>query len=198
MTLPFKPDPAARARLTEIADAGIRHAAGDGARPMVDPEAEPAPLDRPGASFVTLKREGELRGCIGSLEARRPLAEDVLHNAVAAATRDPRFAPLDAGELEGLAYSVTLLGPSEPLEADHRDTLLQALRPREDGLILQAGPRRATFLPAVWASLPDPEAFVDALLRKAGLPRHPWPEGLQAWRYGSLEFPGRMDTRNDS
>ncbi|WP_028491706.1 AmmeMemoRadiSam system protein A [Thioalkalivibrio sp. ALE19] len=198
MTVPFEPDTPARERLTGLARDAIRHAAGDGPAPELLAKAEPAPLNAPGASFVTLKCGGELRGCIGSLEARRPLAEDVLHNAVAAATRDPRFPPLTAPELAGLEYSVTLLGPSEPLEATSRHTLLDRLRPREDGLILQAGPRRATFLPAVWESLPDPEAFVDALLRKAGLPRHPWPEGLQAWRYGSLEFPGRMDTRNDS
>lgn len=191
-------DPATRARLTGLARDAIRHAAGDGPAPQVRGETEPAPLNTPGASFVTLKRNGDLRGCIGSLEPRRPLIEDVLHNAVAAATRDPRFPPLTTDELPGLDYSVTLLGPSESVEADDRDALLTRLQPGQDGLILQAGPRRATFLPAVWESLPDPEAFVDALLRKAGLPCHPWPEGLQAWRYGSLELPGRMDARSAS
>lgn len=184
--------PAARERLLELAAQAIRYAAKDVPAPALVTAEEPAPLPQPGASFVTLKRDQELRGCIGTLEAHRPLAVDVVHNAEAAALHDPRFAPLRAEELFGLTYSVTLLTPSLPLHAPSRELLLEQLEPHQDGLVIAAGGRRATFLPAVWEQLPDPESFLDALLRKAGLPSHIWPEGLQAWRYASVEFAGGL------
>jgi len=122
------------------------------------------------ASFVTLTQGGELRGCIGSLEAHRPLGEDVSHNARAAAFSDPRFAPLTADELARTRIEVSLLStPKQLAFADHAD-LIAKLRPREDGLILECGGARGTFLPQVWDSLPDPEQFVAELKRKAGLP----------------------------
>lgn len=184
--------PAARERLLELAAQAIRCATGDVPAPAIVTAEEPAPLREPGASFVTLKRDQQLRGCIGTLEAHRPLAVDVLHNAEAAALHDPRFEPLRAQELIGLTYSVTLLTPSQPLHAPSRDSLLEQLEPHRDGLIITARGRRATFLPAVWEQLPDPETFLDALLRKAGLPSHIWPQGLQAWRYASVEFAGGL------
>ncbi|WP_018950362.1 AmmeMemoRadiSam system protein A [Thioalkalivibrio sp. ALMg11] len=182
----------ARDRLLELAADAIRRAAHETPASTIALEQEPAPLPAPGASFVTLKRGDALRGCIGTLEAHRPLATDVLHNARAAALNDPRFPPLRATELAGLAYSVTLLTASRPMEAAHREGLLDQLQPGRDGLVIQAGARRATFLPAVWDQLPDPEAFLDALLHKAGLAPGRWPDGLQAWRYGSREFAGEL------
>ncbi|WP_024326161.1 AmmeMemoRadiSam system protein A [Thioalkalivibrio sp. AKL19] len=182
----------ARERLLELAAEAIRWAAHDTPADTIALAQEPNPLPEPGACFVTLKRGDALRGCIGTLEAHRPLAADVLHNARAAALNDPRFPPLRAPELAGLDYSVTLLTASRPIEADHREALLDQLQPGRDGLVIQAGARRATFLPAVWEQLPDPDAFLDALLQKAGLPRGSWPEELQAWRYGSLEVAGEL------
>ncbi|WP_017941635.1 MULTISPECIES: AmmeMemoRadiSam system protein A [unclassified Thioalkalivibrio] len=182
----------ARDRLLELAADAIRRAAHNGPAETIAPERELHPLPDPGASFVTLKQGDSLRGCIGTLEAHRPLAADVLHNARAAALDDPRFPPLRAAELDGLAYSVTLLSPARPIEAHHRTALLDQLQPGQDGLVIQAGARRATFLPAVWEHLPDPEAFLDALLQKAGLAHGGWPEGLQVWRYGTREFAGGL------
>ncbi len=121
------------------------------------------------ATFVTLTQNGGLRGCIGSLEAHRPLGEDVSHNARAAAFSDPRFAPLAAEELAKTRVEVSLLStPKQLAFADHADLIAQ-LHPGEDGLILECAGARGTFLPQVWESLPDPEQFVAQLKRKAGL-----------------------------
>jgi MEMO1 family protein len=122
------------------------------------------------ASFVTLTQNGNLRGCIGSLEAHRPLGEDVTHNARAAAFSDPRFAPLTRAELAHTRIEVSVLSAPKLLGfAGHAD-LIGQLRPGEDGLILECGSARGTFLPQVWESLPDPEQFVAQLKLKAGLP----------------------------
>ncbi|XVX20092.1 AmmeMemoRadiSam system protein A [Actinomycetota bacterium] len=126
-------------------------------------------LDEPGATFVTLTRDEHLRGCIGSLQARRSLREDVRDNAVAAATRDPRFPPLHAGELDGIRVEVSVLSPAVPLEAETEDQAVRALHPGVDGVVLQSGSHRATYLPQVWRQLPDPRDFLRSLRRKAGL-----------------------------
>jgi AmmeMemoRadiSam system protein B/AmmeMemoRadiSam system protein A len=121
------------------------------------------------ATFVTLTQNGKLRGCIGSLEAQRPLGEDVRHNARAAALSDPRFPPLTSEELASTRIEVSLLSTPQQLAfADHGDLIAQ-LRPGEDGLILECGEASGTFLPQVWENLPDPEQFVAELKRKAGL-----------------------------
>jgi AmmeMemoRadiSam system protein A len=126
-------------------------------------------LDRPGATFVTLRRHGELRGCIGSLEAERPLRADVAANARAAALRDPRFEPLTEGELEGLSIEVSLLSPPQPLAFRDEDDLVRQLEATRDGVLLEDGHRRATFLPQVWEQLPDAREFLRHLKSKAGL-----------------------------
>ncbi len=159
-------------------------------------EKVPACLDAPwlhqaGATFVTVKKNGELRGCIGSLQAGRPLAEDVAQNALGAAFGDPRFPALAAEEWPHCALEVSLLCTPRPLRfADEADLIAQ-IRPGEDGLILEAQGRRGTFLPQVWESIPDPRAFLRELVKKAGLP----PDtplarcGLQ--RYRIVKFDGR-------
>lgn len=156
----------------------------------LDLDRLPAALARPGAAFVTLERRGELRGCIGTLEAHRPLAEDVVENACAAAFRDPRFAPLTADELDGLDLSVSVLGAPVALPAASEAELLAALEPGVDGLIVEDGYHRATFLPAVWESLPEPRDFLAHLWRKAGLPRGHWSPTLTCRRYRVASFRG--------
>ena len=140
------------------------------------------------ASFVTLTQNGGLRGCIGSLEAHRPLGEDVSHNARAAALSDPRFAPLAREELAATRVEVSILATPKLLAfADHADLIAQ-LRPGEDGLILECGGARGTFLPQVWESLPDPEQFVAELKRKAGLEPGVSTAKCRIQRYGVLKW----------
>ncbi|KAB2921009.1 MAG: AmmeMemoRadiSam system protein A [Dechloromonas sp.] len=138
------------------------------------PVDESAQLQEWAATFVTLTRHGELRGCIGSLEAWRPLAEDVRSNALAAAFRDPRFPPLSAAELPHTRIEVSLLTPAEALSCRDEADALSKLRPHIDGVILSAGRHRATFLPQVWEQLPDPALFLAQLKRKAGLAASYW------------------------
>jgi AmmeMemoRadiSam system protein A len=162
-----------RARLTgELADGRVPRAAA---------------LRRHGSSFVTLECAGMLRGCIGTLEAVRPLYRDVARNATRAMT-DPRMDPLVATEWPELAVSVAVLGPSEPLSARRLTDLLKQLRPHVDGLIVSAGRRQATFLPAVWKKLPEPADFVAALLVKGGWAPDRLPAGASMRRYTTSEF----------
>jgi AmmeMemoRadiSam system protein B/AmmeMemoRadiSam system protein A len=140
-------------------------------------------LDAPGATFVTLRRHGELRGCIGSLQPERPLREDVARNARAAALRDPRFAPLSGAELDGLSIEVSLLSAAQPLHFDDEADLLRQLAAERGGVVLEAGPRRSTFLPQVWEELPDPAEFLRHLKAKAGLAPDYWADDLRVSRY---------------
>ncbi len=152
------------------------------------PLAEHAALDEPGATFVTLKLDAELRGCIGSLEAHRPLREDVRVNALGAAFRDPRFAPLSVREFARTRVEVSLLSPLEPLAFSCEEELLALLRPGVDGLVFRYGHHRSTFLPQVWETLPAPRDFLEHLKRKAGLPFGFWSPEVQAWRYGVAKW----------
>lgn len=140
-------------------------------------------LDEPGATFVTLTCGGGLRGCIGTLEAHRALGDDVRHNALGAAFRDPRFTPLTLREWAQVRIEVSLLGPIEPMEYGDEADLLAQLRPGTDGVVLAYGERRSTFLPQVWESLPEPSAFLGYLKRKAGLPADFWHAALRVARY---------------
>jgi AmmeMemoRadiSam system protein A len=151
-------------------------------------EADHVLLSQPGATFVTLKRAGELRGCIGSLRPMRPLGLDVRANAIAAAFGDPRFPPLAKYELEEVVVEVSLLTADEPIDVVDEDDLVARLRPGLDGLILGYGHRRATFLPQVWDALPDPREFLAALKRKAGLPEDFWSPQMNVSRYGVTKW----------
>jgi AmmeMemoRadiSam system protein A len=169
--------------LVRLARSSIEHGLAHGRPLAVEPAAHEPGLREPAASFVTLERRSMLRGCIGTLEAHRPLVVDVAENAYAAAFRDPRFAPLARLELADLEVHVALLSPLERLAVASEAELLARLRPGIDGLVLRVGEHRATFLPAVWEDLPDPAAFLRALLRKAELPEADWPGGAEVWRY---------------
>jgi len=140
-------------------------------------------LAEPGATFVTLTRQGELRGCIGTLEAHRPLGIDVRENAVAAAFRDPRFMPLSQTEFDEIRVEVSLLSPTEPLAVADEAAALAALRPHVDGVVFEYGHYRSTFLPQVWEQLPKPAEFLAHLKRKAGLPADFWAKQVKLSRY---------------
>src|SRR5437764_6278800 len=127
-------------------------------------------LRHEGATFVTLTKDGALRGCIGSLEASRPLGTDVAENAIAAAFRDPRFPPVMPDEWPSVRLEISLLSPPKPMRFADEHDLLEQLRPGEDGVILECDGRRATYLPQVWESIPDKRLFMRELTRKAGLP----------------------------
>lgn len=139
---------------------------------------EPA-LRARGATFVTLRSGGRLRGCVGSLEPRWPRYQDVIHNA-GAAMRDPRLPAVTTADWPELEVHVSVLSPAEPVPATTRDQLLATLQPGTDGLVLAAAGRRVTFLPAVWEQLTTGERFVAALLTKGGWPASAWPAGLSA------------------
>lgn len=154
----------------------------------------PAWLDERGAAFVTLHVPGPggrpaLRGCIGTLDAYRSLRQDVEANARAAAFRDPRFPPLTAPELLDLEIEVSVLSEPEPVPFASRADLVTRLRPGLDGLILEYGGRRGTYLPQVWEQLPDPADFLACLVRKAGLPQGFWSDDVKIWRYGVTAYP---------
>ena len=140
------------------------------------------------ASFVTLHAEEKLRGCIGSLEPRTSLAEDVSFNAYAAAFRDTRFQPLQADELDTLSLEISVLSSPEMLDFDSESSLLEVVRPGIDGLILQDHDFRSTFLPSVWKSLPDPARFLGHLKLKAGLATDYWSASIRVWRYTTESF----------
>jgi len=127
-------------------------------------------LRQAGATFVTLTRDGALRGCIGSLQAERPLGTDVAENAIAAAFRDPRFPAVTPAEWPGVRLEVSLLSAAKPMRFADEEDLLAQLRPGEDGVILEHEGRRATYLPQVWESINDKRQFLRELARKAGLP----------------------------
>jgi len=135
------------------------------------------------ATFVTLKIHDDLRGCIGTLQAFRPLVEDVSHNAYAAAFHDPRFPRLIAKEYERLHYHISILSTPEPVKFIDEQDLLTQLRPGVDGLVLEDGYYRGTFLPQVWESLPDPKHFLRHLKQKAGLPPDYWSKTIKLQRY---------------
>lgn len=140
-------------------------------------------LSQPGASFVTLTQWGELRGCIGSLQACDPLIEDVSNNAVSAALYDPRFMPLTADELDTVSVEVSLLSELQPIDFVSEADVLVQLRPDIDGVVFEYGPYRSTFLPQVWESLPQPRQFLAKLKSKAKLSEDFWAEDIKLSRY---------------
>jgi AmmeMemoRadiSam system protein A len=140
-------------------------------------------LEQPRAVFVTLKLEGELRGCIGQLVARLPLFEAVREAAHGAAFTDPRFSPLEQEELVRLRIDVSVLSALEPLEVRDEEELLAKLRPGVDGVVLSHEFRSGLFIPEMWKQLPEPREFVTLLKRKAGFPRHVWLPGTKVHRF---------------
>jgi uncharacterized protein len=149
-----------------------------------------ASLLQSGACFVTLHLSGELRGCIGSLEAHRPLVYDVINNALASAFEDTRFYPLTPSELARVKISISYLTPAKPLIVKDADDLLAKIKPHRTGLILEKGWARATFLPAVWDEIATKEEFLSHLCMKAGLGAEAWKntQGMKFQTYEADEF----------
>jgi len=135
------------------------------------------------ATFITLEKNKQLRGCIGMLKAVLPLAEDVCENAFSAAFKDSRFPPLIQSELENIDIHISILSPSVEIEFSSEQDLVSKIQPDIDGLILESGYRRGTFLPSVWQSIHTPVKFLQHLKQKAGLDKHFWSDQIRVYRY---------------
>jgi AmmeMemoRadiSam system protein A len=140
------------------------------------------------ASFVTLHKNGELRGCIGTLEAHQPLINDIAEHAYSAAFQDPRFPALQDNEYSQLDIAISVLGKPELMSFESEEDLLQQIRPNIDGLIIEHGYNRGTFLPSVWEQLPDKKEFLNHLKMKAGLPKDWWDNAVKISRYETFSF----------
>lgn len=178
-----------RQTLLDVARRSIRHGLEQGGPLKVLPSDFPAALQAHRACFVTLDLDGQLRGCIGSLQASEPLVANAARNAHAAAFSDPRFPPVRADEEPRLELHISILSPPQPMTVTSQDDLLRQLRPGLDGLILTDGWHRGTFLPAVWKDLPDPSQFLAHLKLKAGLPVDYWSPSLRFHRYTCESVP---------
>lgn len=174
--------------LLATARESIAHGLRSGTPLRVDVSAYDPELQVERATFVTLNKFGELRGCIGHLEAIQPLIADVAENAFNAAFRDPRFQPVSASEFGDLEIHISVLSPPEPMIFTSEADLLRQIRPGIDGLILEDGAYRGTFLPSVWEQLPDPAQFLAHLKMKAGLPPNYWSDTLKVSRYTTESF----------
>lgn len=180
--------PALRDELLQLARDSIAWGLENGRPIDTDPECYRPVLRQHRATFVTLKIAGALRGCIGSLAARKPLVVDVADNAFAAAFRDPRFPAVTSDELADLKLTIAILSPPVRVHCENEAELLDTLRPGRDGLILSSGPHRGTFLPSVWESLPDPRDFLAHLKSKAGIRQDDWPSDIIVERYSTETF----------
>jgi len=155
----------------------------------VRPTDYPEPLQTKRATFVTLHVDAQLRGCIGTIEAHQALVQDVASNAYSAAFRDTRFSVLTWAEYKRLDIHISVLSLPEPLHFSSEEELLAQLQPRVDGLIIEEGFRRGTFLPSVWEQLPDPREFLRQLKCKAGLPADHWSNHIRVQRYTTESIP---------
>jgi AmmeMemoRadiSam system protein A len=145
--------------------------------PELDISSIPPNLLEHGATFVTLMKNEELRGCIGSLEAKRPLAEDVRIHAMAAALEDYRFPPVTQQEIPGISIEISRLTAPQRINYRDVDELVKQINPGVDGVVIKKGIRRATFLPQVWEKVPDIEIFMGMLCRKMGAESGYWQSG---------------------
>ena len=177
-----------RLTLLQTARASIRTGLLEGYPLHVEPGGYEPALQARRATFVTLNEYGELRGCIGHLEAIQPLIKDVADNAFSAAFQDNRFPPLQKDEFDQIDIHISVLSLPQPLSFSSEQDLLQQIRPGVDGLILQDGYYRGTFLPSVWEQLPTREEFLAHLKIKAGLPANYWSDSIQVSRYTTESF----------
>lgn len=181
-------DPSQRLTLLRLARQSIAYGLDRGRSLPVDLSDYSGALTEERAAFVTLHTKRALRGCIGHLQAIQSLVQDVSENAFAAAFRDPRFPPLTRSELVETEISISVLTPPQLLSFTSEEELLQIIEPDRDGLILEAGAARGTFLPTVWENLPDPRDFLRHLKTKAGLPPDHWSDDIRISRYHTESF----------
>ena len=175
-------------QLLDIARRSIEHGFSSG-RPL-EPELEPLAenLRQPAAVFITLTRNGDLRGCIGSLQAIDALAVAVANSAFNASFRDRRFSSIEAAELDEIDIEIAVLSPLEPIAVDSRQALLEILQPGVDGLLMEDHGYRSTFLPKVWEKVASPDEFLEQLMIKAGLPPGYWSDSIRFQRYHCHSF----------
>jgi hypothetical protein len=187
--MPDRLTDAERALLLKLARQALEAAVRGESPPPLKLGDLPARLQEPGATFVTLTRHGDLRGCIGALEAYQPLAEDVREHAIAAALEDYRFPPVQPHELAEIHIEISRLTPPKPLDYDQPAALPGLLHPGQDGVILRDGWRRATFLPQVWEKIPEAELFLGYLCQKMGVAMDTWRrKKLDVLTYAVEEF----------
>ena len=175
--------------LLDIARQSIQQGIDTGEPLAIDASQYSDSLQQTAATFITLNINQQLRGCIGTLEAYQPLVNDVAEHAYAAAFKDPRFTPLSASEAPQLDIHISILTPAEAMSFSSQQDLIEQLRPGEDGLILESGYNRGTFLPSVWESLPSPRDFLHHLKLKAGLPGDFWSDDIKISRYKTVVIP---------
>lgn len=173
--------------LFELADFGVREGLAGRMPPVIDPASLDPALRRPIGVFVTIEVAGELNGCIGTVEAVQPVGAAVPRLAWAAAFDDPRLPALNAEEYPDAELKLSLMSPLTEIPAASEAEVVATLRSGVDGLVLRHGGATATFLPAVWAKVADPQDFVRRLELKAGLRPGRWPAGMRAWRYDAAE-----------
>jgi AmmeMemoRadiSam system protein A len=169
--------------LIELARESIQIGLQNSCALKIDLKKLPDELSKPRATFVTLEILEQLRGCIGMLEAKRPLAEDVVNNAFSAAFKDPRFPPLQPAELQNLDIHLAILSAPTIIDFNSEADLLKQITPGLDGLIIEENGHRGTFLPTVWETFREPQQFLDQLKLKAGLASDYWSDTLTISRY---------------
>lgn len=175
-------------QLVQLARESIEYGLEHGQQMSVDVNDYPPELTPLRATFVTLKINDQLRGCIGTLTAHAPLVLDIADNAYSAAFKDTRFPPVSKNELDSLQYHISILTEPEPMSVKDEKDLLSQLQPGIDGIVLHEGSRRSTFLPSVWESLTEPDSFIQNLKLKAGLPKDYWSDTIHFERYTVEEF----------
>lgn len=177
-----------RRTLLELAAETVQEALATGRGRLPDPRGVAPELRALTATFVTLERDSNLLGCIGTLVPVRPLVVDVAHNALAAAFDDPRLPSVTQDDYADMSIKVSVLSELEPLRAASYDDTVGAVRTGIDGLVVASGPYRATLLPSVWPRVRDATEFVEILWRKAGLTPGAWPRGTRVLGYTTEEF----------
>ena len=181
-------DDQVKQQLIETANRSIDNGLWNVSTPEINCDRFQGILIEPLGTFVTLTRNDQLRGCMGCLETDQALIKSVSSCAYNAAFRDPRFPKLTKDERPLIKIEISILSEMAPMPVENRQSLLDQLRPGNDGLILKYGNHRSTFLPQVWKQLSDPASFIEHLLLKAGLESGFWSESIQWYRYGSYSF----------
>jgi hypothetical protein len=177
-----------RKLLLEVARRSIRNGIDNHRALPIRPSDFSTHLRQRRACFVTLRLDGDLRGCTGAIAAREPLVRCIAEHAYSSAFLDTRFSPLEPAELDGLWVSISVLSPTSPIEFFDETDLVSKIHPHRDGLVIEVGRSVGTLLPSVWENLHEPAAFLRQLKRKAGLAADFWSEEIRVLRYTTEEF----------